>query len=101
MRAPITAVAPSATQRHTISRPSPVLLKYYIVSALAATLCFLPATLVRFYVLHVAVIPAAMVFLIAIHMWRWRKDSMLTMDPPAEEQTAPDDGELAEVGEGA
>jgi putative membrane protein len=30
----------------TISRPSPVLLKYYIVSALVSTLCFLPVTLV-------------------------------------------------------
>ena len=59
------------------------------------------ATLVRFYVLHVAVIPAAMVFLIAIHMWRWRKDSMLTMDPPADEEAEPQETELAEVGEGA
>ncbi len=35
------------------------------------------ATLLRFYVLHVAVLPAVMVTLIAIHLWRWRKDSML------------------------
>jgi quinol-cytochrome oxidoreductase complex cytochrome b subunit len=35
------------------------------------------ATLLRFYVLHVAVLPAAMVVVIAIHLWRWRKDAML------------------------
>ena len=34
-------------------------------------------TLLRFYVLHVAVIPTVMVFLLMIHLWRWRKDSML------------------------
>lgn len=36
-------------------------------------------TLLRFYVLHVAVLPSLMVILIAIHLWRWRKDSMLDM----------------------
>lgn len=35
------------------------------------------ATLLRFYVLHVAVLPAAMVVILAVHLWRWRKDSML------------------------
>jgi len=35
------------------------------------------ATLVRFYVLHVAVLPALMVLLIALHLWRWRKDRTL------------------------
>ena len=35
------------------------------------------ATLLRFYVLHVAVLPAAIVGLIAVHLWRWRKDAML------------------------
>jgi len=35
------------------------------------------ATLLRFYVLHVAVLPAVMVGLIAVHLWRWRKDAML------------------------
>ncbi|NNF56456.1 MAG: DUF4405 domain-containing protein [Acidimicrobiales bacterium] len=39
------------------------------------------ATLVRFYVLHVAVLPLALVGLVTIHLWRWRKDSMLTLDP--------------------
>jgi quinol-cytochrome oxidoreductase complex cytochrome b subunit len=36
------------------------------------------ATLVRFYVLHVAVLPTLMVGLVALHLWRWRKDR--TMD---------------------
>jgi len=35
------------------------------------------ATLLRFYVLHVAVLPAALVIILAVHLWRWRKDSML------------------------
>jgi quinol-cytochrome oxidoreductase complex cytochrome b subunit len=35
------------------------------------------ATLLRFYVLHVAVLPLAVVVLLTIHLWRWRKDSML------------------------
>jgi quinol-cytochrome oxidoreductase complex cytochrome b subunit len=39
------------------------------------------ATLLRFYVLHVAVLPAVLIGLVALHLWRWRKDSMLTMDP--------------------
>jgi len=35
------------------------------------------ATLLRFYVLHVALLPALAVFVIAIHLWRWRKDGTL------------------------
>lgn len=35
------------------------------------------ATLLRFYVLHVAVLPSIMVAVLMIHLWRWRKDSML------------------------
>ena len=38
------------------------------------------STLLRFYVLHVAVLPASLVFLLMIHLWRWRKDSMLELD---------------------
>ena len=37
-------------------------------------------TLLRFYVLHVAVLPSLLVGLIMIHLWRWRKDSMLEVD---------------------
>lgn len=35
------------------------------------------ATLLRFYVLHVAVLPGLMVLLLSIHLWRWRKDRAL------------------------
>jgi len=38
------------------------------------------ATLLRFYVLHVAVLPVALLSVLTLHIWRWRKDSMLTMD---------------------
>ncbi|MBT8214505.1 MAG: cytochrome b N-terminal domain-containing protein, partial [Acidimicrobiia bacterium] len=41
------------------------------------------ATLLRFYVLHVAVLPVAVVLTLSIHLWRWRKDAML--DTPREE----------------
>ena len=33
-------------------------------------------TLLRFYVFHVAVLPLALVGLLMIHLWRWRKDAM-------------------------
>ena len=58
------------------------------------------ATLVRFYVLHVALLPALLAFLITIHMWRWRKDSMLTTDPPPIEKEAVDEVELVISREG-
>jgi quinol-cytochrome oxidoreductase complex cytochrome b subunit len=35
------------------------------------------ATLLRFYVLHVAVLPLFIVVGLMYHLWRWRKDSML------------------------
>lgn len=38
------------------------------------------ATLLRFYVLHVAVLPVALSILFMFHMWRWRKDAMLDLD---------------------
>jgi quinol-cytochrome oxidoreductase complex cytochrome b subunit len=38
------------------------------------------AALLRFYVLHVAVLPVAMVVLLTFHLWRWRKDKMLEVD---------------------
>jgi len=46
------------------------------------------STLLRFYVLHVALLPAALLVVVTFHLWRWRKDSMLTqasseIDEPA------------------
>ena len=38
------------------------------------------ATLVRFYVLHIAVLPLALTAVLMFHLWRWRKDAMLTTD---------------------
>ncbi|MEN8235820.1 MAG: cytochrome b N-terminal domain-containing protein [Actinomycetota bacterium] len=38
-------------------------------------------TLIRFYVLHVAVLPVSLIAVITVHIWRWRKDAMLTLDP--------------------
>lgn len=37
-------------------------------------------TLLRFYVLHVAVLPALMIFTLMIHLWRWRKDAMFDQE---------------------
>lgn len=34
-------------------------------------------TLLRFYVLHVAVLPLLLALVVTIHLWRWRKDTML------------------------
>lgn len=44
------------------------------------------STLLRFYVLHVAVLPSLIVMLLMVHLWRWRKDSMLDF-----ERNEPDD----------
>jgi len=38
------------------------------------------AALLRFYVLHVAVLPTAIVLVLTIHLWRWRKDAMLDIE---------------------
>ena len=37
-------------------------------------------TLLRFYVLHVAVLPTLIVLVLSVHLWRWRKDAMLEID---------------------
>ncbi|HEY5579363.1 MAG TPA: cytochrome b N-terminal domain-containing protein [Acidimicrobiia bacterium] len=39
------------------------------------------AALLRFYVLHVAVLPTLAVLLVMMHLWRWRKDGMLDEGP--------------------
>jgi len=38
-------------------------------------------TLIRFYVLHIVVLPGALIGLLLLHLWRWRKDSMLDDAP--------------------
>ena len=38
------------------------------------------STLLRFYVLHVAVLPALLIFVLMIHLWRWRKDAMFDIE---------------------
>jgi menaquinol-cytochrome c reductase cytochrome b subunit len=40
------------------------------------------ATLLRFYVLHIVVLPMFLVMGLMVHLWRWRKDAML--DQPAQ-----------------
>ncbi len=40
--------------------------------------------LLRFYVLHVAVLPVVMTFLVAFHFWRIRKDGGLSRPPEAD-----------------
>jgi len=40
------------------------------------------ASLIRFYTLHIAVIPAAMTLLISVHLWRIRKDGGLAASDP-------------------
>ena len=38
------------------------------------------STLLRFYVLHVAVLPSLIVIILTLHLWRWRKDAMLDVE---------------------
>jgi quinol-cytochrome oxidoreductase complex cytochrome b subunit len=38
------------------------------------------ATLLRFYVLHVAVLPVVLLITLMVHLWRWRKDAMLDIE---------------------
>jgi quinol-cytochrome oxidoreductase complex cytochrome b subunit len=56
------------------------------------------ATLLRFYVLHVAVLPVAIVSVLMFHLWRWRKDSMLETESnePLSDEQVPSEPELEE-----
>ena len=42
------------------------------------------ATLLRFYTLHVALLPAGLLLLLAFHFWRIRKDGGLAVNTPAD-----------------
>jgi quinol-cytochrome oxidoreductase complex cytochrome b subunit len=54
------------------------------------------ATLLRFYVYHIAVLPTLVVGLLMLHIWRWRKDATFDLDrtaagaPPVDGQVAAD-----------
>jgi quinol-cytochrome oxidoreductase complex cytochrome b subunit len=51
-----------------------------------------PAALIRFYVLHVALLPGLMIALMVLHLWRIRKDGGLAREPAggrAETSTLP------------
>jgi quinol-cytochrome oxidoreductase complex cytochrome b subunit len=57
------------------------------------------ATLLRFYVLHIYFLPALMTLVLAIHIWRVRKDDFAVVDRRAEESEGSRDGtkEVADV----
>jgi quinol-cytochrome oxidoreductase complex cytochrome b subunit len=51
-----------------------------------------PEALIRFYVLHVMVLPLALVFLLAVHFWRIRKDGGLARPADADRRLGPAPG---------
>jgi quinol-cytochrome oxidoreductase complex cytochrome b subunit len=53
------------------------------------------ATLLRFYVLHVMVLTAAFFLLMAVHIWRVRKDGFAVGDPDPEGEAGPAHGRRA------
>lgn len=57
-------------------------------------------TLLRFYVLHIVVLPVALVAALTIHLWRWRKDAMFDQAPAGADDAIPVDvGSSDEGGE--
>ena len=58
------------------------------------------ATLLRFYVLHVYLVPGLLVLLLGVHIWRVRKDGFASDDPPGgmeEPKAKAEEKELAHV----
>ncbi|MBX7223526.1 MAG: cytochrome b N-terminal domain-containing protein [Blastocatellia bacterium] len=53
--------------------------------------------LLRFYVLHVAVLPVAISFMVMIHFWRIRKDGGLSRPEPAKQPETPADDSGADL----
>jgi quinol-cytochrome oxidoreductase complex cytochrome b subunit len=58
------------------------------------------AALLRFYVLHIYVLPAALMLFLGVHIWRVRKDGFAVADRKRAEP-APDDASRKEVSVGA
>jgi menaquinol-cytochrome c reductase cytochrome b subunit len=54
------------------------------------------STLLRFYVLHIAVLPAILIFVLMIHLWRWRKDTMLDIERN-EPDVVPSDSQMEDA----
>jgi quinol-cytochrome oxidoreductase complex cytochrome b subunit len=48
--------------------------------------------LIRFYLLHVMILPLALVFLLAVHFWRVRKDGGITRPADADQRLEPEPG---------
>ncbi len=48
------------------------------------------STLLRFYVLHVAVLPSLIVLVLMVHLWRWRKDAMLDQNTMSDQNVMSD-----------
>jgi quinol-cytochrome oxidoreductase complex cytochrome b subunit len=48
--------------------------------------------LIRFYLLHVMILPLALVFLLAVHFWRIRKDGGMTRPPDVDSKLKPEKG---------
>lgn len=59
------------------------------------------AALLRFYVLHIYVLPASLVVFLAVHIWRVRKDGFQVADRKDGEPTAQDEPVREEVAVGA
>lgn len=47
------------------------------------------STLIRFYTLHIALLPTLLVLLVSIHLWRVRKDGGLAVNDPPTEYDSP------------
>jgi len=59
------------------------------------------STLIRFYTLHLAVLPTLLVLLISVHVWRIRKDGGLAVNDHADSIDETENQSLEQVKEGA
>jgi quinol-cytochrome oxidoreductase complex cytochrome b subunit len=56
-----------------------------------------PEALIRFYLLHVMILPLALVALMAVHFWRIRKDGGIARPADADKRTGPPSGDTYPV----